>query len=69
VVDPARRRLGELERRVDDLGRRPPLPADMRRRLGRRPDALEAYRAAVALEPPAVERAFIAGRMRELAAR
>lgn len=40
--------------------------ADLLRRLGRRPEAAAAYRVALELEPPSAERAFIAGRLREL---
>jgi len=41
--------------------------ADLFSRLGRHTDASEAYQAALALEPPPVERAFIARRIRQLA--
>jgi len=41
--------------------------ADLFSRLGRHTDAIEAYQAALALEPPPVERAFIARRIRQLA--
>ena len=40
--------------------------AELLRRLGRRADAGAAYEAALQLEPPAPERAFIARRLREL---
>ncbi len=40
--------------------------ADLFSRLGRHADAIEAYQAALALEPPPVERAFIARRIRQL---
>jgi RNA polymerase sigma-70 factor (ECF subfamily) len=40
--------------------------ADLLRRLGRRAEAMSAYRAALELEPSAPERAFIARRLREL---
>jgi len=39
--------------------------AELLRRLGRRAEAVAAYEAAVALEPPAPERAYLARRMRE----
>ena len=39
--------------------------AELLRRLGRRAEAVAAYEAAVALEPPAAERAYLARRMRE----
>ncbi|HEX5501660.1 MAG TPA: DUF6596 domain-containing protein, partial [Thermomicrobiales bacterium] len=51
------------------LARWPPFHlarADFCRRLGRDADAVAAYRAALALGPPGVERAFIAGRLRQL---
>ena len=40
--------------------------ADLLRRLGRRDDAVAAYRHALELEPPAMERTFITKRIREL---
>jgi RNA polymerase sigma-70 factor (ECF subfamily) len=40
--------------------------AELLRRLGRRADAIAAYQTAIALEPPAPERAYLARRMREL---
>jgi len=40
--------------------------AELLRRLGRRADAVAAYEAALQLEPPTPERAFIASRLREL---
>ena len=40
--------------------------AELLRRLGRRAEAVAAYEAAVALEPPAPERAYLARRIREL---
>jgi RNA polymerase sigma-70 factor (ECF subfamily) len=36
------------------------------RQVGRRADAITAYEAAIALGPPAPERAFLARRIREL---
>jgi RNA polymerase sigma-70 factor (ECF subfamily) len=39
--------------------------AELLRRLGRRAEAVAAYEAAIALEPPAPERAYLARRMRE----
>jgi RNA polymerase sigma-70 factor (ECF subfamily) len=42
--------------------------ADLLARMGRNADAVDAYRQALMLEPPATERAFIACRIRELAA-
>ena len=39
--------------------------AELLRQLGRRGEAVEAYQAALALEPPAPERAYLARRMRE----
>jgi len=39
--------------------------AELLRRLGRRAEAVAAYEAALALEPPAPERAYLARRMRE----
>jgi RNA polymerase sigma-70 factor (ECF subfamily) len=42
--------------------------ADLLARLGRLPDAVDAYRHALSLEPPSAERAFIAKRIRELTA-
>ena len=53
------------------LVRWPPLHlgrADLLSRLGRYREAVEAYRAALAMEPPAAERAFISGRIRQLVA-
>ena len=41
--------------------------AELLRRLGRRTEAIAAYEAAIALEPPAPERAHLARRIRELA--
>jgi RNA polymerase sigma-70 factor (ECF subfamily) len=41
--------------------------AEMLRRLGRRGEAADAYRRALRLEPTETERAFIAGRIRQLA--
>jgi len=52
----------------DRLARWPQLHiarAELLRRLGRRAEAVAAYEAAVALEPPAPERAYLARRMRE----
>jgi hypothetical protein len=40
--------------------------ADLLRRLGRTAEAGEAYRAALALDPPPAEREFLAGRLAEL---
>jgi hypothetical protein len=40
--------------------------AELLRRLGRRAEAIAAYQTAIALEPPAPERAYLARRMREL---
>ena len=40
--------------------------AELLRRVGRRADAIAAYEAAIALEPPAPERAFLARRIQEL---
>ncbi len=40
--------------------------AELLRRLGRRAEAVAAYEAAIALEPPAPERAYLARRMHEL---
>jgi RNA polymerase sigma-70 factor, ECF subfamily len=40
--------------------------AELLRRVGRRDDALAAYQAAIALDPPAPERAFLTRRMLEL---
>jgi RNA polymerase sigma-70 factor, ECF subfamily len=40
--------------------------AELLRRVGRRADAIAAYQAAIALDPPAPERAFLTRRMREL---
>ena len=54
------------------LARWPPLHigrADLLSRLGRNAEAVEAYEAALALEPPAVERAFLAGRILALTSR
>ena len=39
--------------------------AELLRRLGRRAEAVTAYEAAVALEPPAPERAYLARRKNE----
>jgi RNA polymerase sigma-70 factor, ECF subfamily len=61
---------------LDSVGRDPRLArwpqlhiarAELLRQLGRRADATAAYRAAIALEPPAPERAFLARRISELA--
>jgi RNA polymerase sigma-70 factor (ECF subfamily) len=41
--------------------------ADLLRRLGRTGEALDAYRTALELEPPAAERAFIQARLASLA--
>jgi predicted RNA polymerase sigma factor len=41
--------------------------ADLLRRLGRTGEALDAYRTALELEPPAAERAFIRARLESLA--
>ena len=60
---------------LDAVGRDPHLArwpqlhiarAELLRQLGRHAEAGPAYRAALALEPPAPERAFIAGRLAEL---
>ncbi len=64
--------LGEveaLERDARLAGYRylPAAKADMLRRLGRREEAAAAYRAALALTGNAAERAFLEGRLRELA--
>jgi RNA polymerase sigma-70 factor, ECF subfamily len=51
------------------LRRWPPLHvarAELLRQAGRREEAADAYRAALELEPPAAERAFLARRLREL---
>jgi RNA polymerase sigma-70 factor (ECF subfamily) len=40
--------------------------AELLRRVGRRDDAIAAYERAIALDPPAPERAFLTRRMREL---
>jgi RNA polymerase sigma-70 factor (ECF subfamily) len=40
--------------------------AELLRQLGRRADAADAYQAALQLEPPVPERAFIGRRLREL---
>jgi RNA polymerase sigma-70 factor, ECF subfamily len=40
--------------------------ADLLTRLGRRADAISAYRRALELEPPLAEQRFIAKKMREL---
>jgi RNA polymerase sigma-70 factor (ECF subfamily) len=40
--------------------------ADLLARLGRLPDAVDAYRQALSLEPPTAERAFITRRIRQL---
>jgi RNA polymerase sigma-70 factor (ECF subfamily) len=62
-------------RLIEDLGRAGPLDghlpfhaarADMLRRLGRRPEAAEAYGRAVALAENPAERAFLAGRLEEV---
>jgi RNA polymerase sigma-70 factor (ECF subfamily) len=53
------------------LSRWPPVHlarADLLRRLGRRQEAVAAYRLALDLEPPPAERAFIGSRLRSLAA-
>jgi RNA polymerase sigma-70 factor (ECF subfamily) len=53
----------------DRLARWPQLHiarAELLRRLGRRTEAIAAYEAAIALEPPAPERAHLARRIREL---
>ena len=53
------------------LARWPPLQvgrADLLSRLGRHSEAVEAYRAALSMEPPQVERAFITSRIRQLTA-
>jgi RNA polymerase sigma-70 factor, ECF subfamily len=39
--------------------------AELLRRLGRRAEAIAAYQTAIALEPPAPERAYLARRLRE----
>jgi RNA polymerase sigma-70 factor (ECF subfamily) len=39
--------------------------AELLRRLGRRDEALAAYRAALRLEPPPAERAYLERRLRE----
>lgn len=52
------------------LARWPPLHvgrAELLSRLGRYTEAVDAYQAALSLEPPGVERAFITRRIRELA--
>lgn len=52
------------------LVRWPPLHvgrADLLSRLGRHKEAVEAYQAALSMEPPAAERAFISSRIRHLA--
>jgi predicted RNA polymerase sigma factor len=43
--------------------------AELLRQVGRRADAIAAYQAAIALEPPAPERAFLARRMNAVLAR
>jgi RNA polymerase sigma-70 factor (ECF subfamily) len=51
------------------LARWPPFHtarADLLARLGRYPEAVDAYEAALTFEPPGVERAFITGRIRQL---
>ena len=40
--------------------------AELLRQVGRRADAIAAYQAAIALEPPAPERAFLARRISEM---
>src|SRR5262249_60617641 len=40
--------------------------AELLRRLGRRAEAIAAYQTAIALEPPAPERAYLAPRMHDL---
>jgi RNA polymerase sigma-70 factor, ECF subfamily len=40
--------------------------ADLLRRLGRTAEAGDAYRAALALDPPPAEREFLAGRLAEI---
>jgi RNA polymerase sigma-70 factor (ECF subfamily) len=55
--------------RDPQLRRWPPLHvarAELLRQAGRREDAAAAYRAALELEPPAAERAFLSRRLREL---
>jgi RNA polymerase sigma-70 factor, ECF subfamily len=42
--------------------------ADLLRRLGRAAEARDAYRAALALDPPPAEREFLTGRLSELLA-
>ena len=58
------------ELREDSQGRRWHLlhacRADLLRRLGRTAEAGDAYRAALALDPPPAEREFLAGRLAEL---
>ena len=52
------------------LVRWPPLHvgrADLLCRLGRHKEAVEAYQAALSMEPPGAERAFISSRIRQLA--
>jgi RNA polymerase sigma-70 factor (ECF subfamily) len=60
---------------LDSVGRDPRLArwpqlhiarAELLRQVGRRADAIAAYQAAIALEPPAPERAFLARRISEL---
>jgi RNA polymerase sigma-70 factor (ECF subfamily) len=46
----------------------PAARADLLRRLGRRGEAAEAYREAIGLAPTGTERAFLEGRLREVAA-
>jgi len=59
--------------RDDDQGRRWHLlhacRADLLRRLGRIAEACDAYRTALALDPPPAEREFLAGRLAEIAHR
>jgi len=43
--------------------------ADLLRRLGRIAEACDAYRTALALDPPPAEREFLAGRLAEIAHR
>jgi RNA polymerase sigma-70 factor (ECF subfamily) len=72
MADGPRVALGEVEALEHDerlAGYRylPAAKADMLRRLGRREEAADAYRAALALTENAAEREFLAGRLRELA--
>jgi RNA polymerase sigma-70 factor (ECF subfamily) len=57
----------ERDERLTGYRYLPAAKADMLRRLGRREDAADAYRAALALTANAAERAFLEGRLRELA--